>query len=424
MEPFFILQIQIVKSEVYSYPPVDRFKPKAVNMNKVQRFFWVCSGSSIEILKRCPTDANKYVGIGATIFFTGLLAAISAAYALYTVFNNLVISIIFGVVWGAMIFNLDRYIVSSMKKNSSRWKEFFMAVPRLILAILIAVVISKPLELKIFETEIDAELILMEQKIFKEQEDLVANRFDTSKIQLNQKIATLKQEITEKSLQRDELVIIAQKEADGTGGSMRRNLGPIYRAKKADADKASQELQELTQKNQALINQYYRNLDRTDSVISVEISAMGRQRLSGMAARIDALNNLTKKSEAIYWANLFIILLFIAIETAPIFVKLISDRGPYDERLASHEHVYHVHSKEKINNLDQQLKENTQVFNNDSDNHIDDQVSIKNELREKILKAEAEVTTEIIDHWKGEEISKLKNGRKGNPDAQPHPKND
>lgn len=391
-------------------------------MNKIQQFFWICSGSSVEILKRCPTDANKYIGIGATIFFTGLLAAISAAYALNTVFDNLVISIIFGLVWGAMIFNLDRYIVSSMKKSNSRWREFLMAVPRLILAILIAVVISKPLELKIFETEIEAELILMEQKLFKEQEDLVAKRFDSAKIQLNQVIAALKQEIVDKSNQRDELVIIAQQEADGTGGSMRRNLGPIYRAKKADADKANQELQALTQKNQALIDQYYRELMETDSLIAMEIDAMGRQRLSGMAARIDALNNLTKKSEAIYWANLFIILLFIAIETAPIFVKLISDRGPYDDRLESHEHVYHVHNKEKINNLNQKLKENTQLFNNESDNHIDDQVSVKNELREKMLKAEAEVANETINHWKGEEIERLKNGQRDKHDPITQPK--
>ncbi|MCG8318879.1 MAG: DUF4407 domain-containing protein [Cytophagales bacterium] len=391
-------------------------------MNKIQQFFWICSGSSVEILKRCPTDANKYIGIGATIFFTGLLAAISAAYALNTVFDNLAISIIFGLVWGAMIFNLDRYIVSSMKKSNSRWREFLMAVPRLILAILIAVVISKPLELKIFETEIEAELILMEQKLFKEQEDLVAKRFDSAKIQLNQVIAALKQEIVDKSNQRDELVIIAQQEADGTGGSMRRNLGPIYRAKKADADKANQELQALTQKNQALIDQYYRELMETDSLIAMEIDAMGRQRLSGMAARIDALNNLTKKSEAIYWANLFIILLFIAIETAPIFVKLISDRGPYDDRLESHEHVYHVHNKEKINNLNQKLKENTQLFNNESDNHIDDQVSVKNELREKMLKAGAEVANETINHWKGEEIERLKNGQRDKHDPITQPK--
>ncbi len=380
-------------------------------MNAIQRFFWICSGASLDILKKCPSEANKYIGIGATIFFTGLLAAISASYALFTVFGNVFMAIVFGLVWGAMIFNLDRYLVSSMKKNNNRWKEFLTALPRLLLAVLIAVVISKPLELKIFETEIDAELIKMEQAIYKEQEDLLDLRFQPTITAINAEIVSLKEEIEAKAKLRDELQIIAQQEADGTGGSMQRNLGPIYKAKKADADNAALELKVLREKNEALINSLYQQLQATDQQMVDEITAMGRTRLNGMAARIDALSNLTKKSEAIYWANIFIILLFIAIETAPIFVKLISERGPYDDRLDSHERIFHVNNKEQINKLDQTLKENTSLFNNQSDNHIEDEVSVKNSLREEMLKAEGEVARKKIDHWKNEELSKLSNGQ-------------
>ena len=64
----------------------------------------------------------------------------------------------FGILWGLMIFNLDRYIVSSIKKTGSFWNQFFMAVPRLILATFLGIVISKPLELKIFEKEVNKQL--------------------------------------------------------------------------------------------------------------------------------------------------------------------------------------------------------------------------------------------------------------------------
>ncbi|MDN5200773.1 DUF4407 domain-containing protein [Fulvivirgaceae bacterium BMA10] len=380
-------------------------------MNHLKQFFWHCSGSDIALLKRCPTDSNKYIGIGATIFFTGLLAAISASYGLFTVFDSVIIAIAFGIVWGAMIFNLDRYIVSSMKKNGNAWRQFSMALPRLILAILIAVVISKPLELKIFESEIEAELILMEQEIFKEQEDLVKNRYQGRVDLLKQEIVNLKREIADKAAQRDQLVIIAQQEADGTGGSMRRNLGPIYRAKKADADKAELELIDLTAKNQPLIDAKLAEITEMDSSVVTDIANLGREKLDGMAARMDALNNLTKKSQAILLANWFIILLFIAIETAPIFVKLISNRGPYDELLDSHEHAFKVNSEEKINNLSQTSKERITLFNNESENLIDEKVNIDNDIRAKRLKAESEVTHKSIDHWKGEEIAKLKNGK-------------
>ncbi len=376
-------------------------------MNKIKQFFWMCSGADVAILKRCPSDTNKYIGIGATIFFTGLLAAISASYALYTVFHSAGIAVLFGIVWGAMIFNLDRYIVSSMKKNKSPWKEFLVALPRIILALLIAVVISKPLELKIFESEIKAELILMEQRVFKEQDSLIQIRYQSKIDQLNLEIPPLKNEISNIAAHRDALAITAQQEADGTGGSMQRNLGPIYKVKKADADKAENELIVLTTKNQAIIDQKLKEIAGIKNTIATEKVNMGRERLDGMAARIDALSNLTKKSEAILWANWFIILLFIAIETAPIFVKLISNKGPYDERLEAHEYAYKVNREEQINGLAQLTKERIAVFNNESENTMDEKVTVGNAVREKMKNAESEVTSKRIDHWKEESLSKL-----------------
>ena len=92
-------------------------------MNKLKRFFWLCSGANRHILEKCPTEGSKYAGIGATIFFTGVFAALAGAYSLYTVFENYIVSVIFGIVWGLMIFNLDRYIVSSMRKEGNSKKR-------------------------------------------------------------------------------------------------------------------------------------------------------------------------------------------------------------------------------------------------------------------------------------------------------------
>ena len=123
-------------------------------MEKLKQFFWVCSGVHIPLLKKSEVESSKYAGIGATIFFTGIFAAVAASYALYTVFDNGWIATAFGMVWGLMIFNLDRYIVSSMRKEGNTLREFKTALPRIILAVLISIVIAKPLEMKIFEKEI------------------------------------------------------------------------------------------------------------------------------------------------------------------------------------------------------------------------------------------------------------------------------
>ena len=315
-------------------------------MRKVISFFWFCSGADTEILKKCPSETAKYTGIGATVFFTGVFAFLSASYALYTVFENFFTSIAFGMVWGLMIFNLDRFIVSSMRKEGRAGREFAMAIPRLILAILISVVIARPLELKIFEKEIAPELIVMEQEKYAEQETQLMSRFIPYQDSLRAQISGLKQEIQEKAAKRDELLRVAQEEADGTGGSRRRNLGPIYKVKKADADKAERELAELSLQNGQRISSLEALLSGSIGLMNKEMTSLERSRLNGPAARMEALDRITRNSEAIFLAHWFILLLFIAIETAPVFVKLISPKGPYDNLLRIAEHGFIVEETE------------------------------------------------------------------------------
>ncbi len=316
-------------------------------MKSLKEFFWFCSGSSPELLHRCPTERSKYTGIGATVLFTGIFAALAGGYALYTVFDNWFPAVIFGLLWGAMIFNLDRYIVSSMKKEGNTLKEIRTAIPRIILAVLLAFVISKPLELKMFESEINGELVLMEQALYKKQEDTIKARFVPSIQLLTEEIKHLKDEIGAKEQNRDELRRIAQQEADGTGGSMRRNLGPIYRVKKQDADRVDSELQALKAQNDSLAAEKQRDIEMLQLAYSQEIAGLNRERYDGLAARLHALGNLTEKSRPIFLANIFIILLFIAIETAPVFVKLIGSKGPYDDLLHTHEHGFDMYRVEQ-----------------------------------------------------------------------------
>src|SRR5688572_1281492 len=187
-------------------------------MQKVISFFRFCSGADTDLLKKCPSETAKYTGIGATVFFTGVFAFLSASYALYTVFDNVLSAIIFGIVWGLMIFNLDRYIVSSMRKEGKTGKELMAASPRIILAIIISIVIAKPLELKIFEKEIGPELVIMEQEVYARQEAKLKSRYQFTQDSLKAERSSLRAAIAAKAKGRDELVRLAQEEADGTGG--------------------------------------------------------------------------------------------------------------------------------------------------------------------------------------------------------------
>ncbi|MDR1829896.1 MAG: DUF4407 domain-containing protein, partial [Candidatus Fibromonas sp.] len=77
----------------------------------VQYFFIIiCSGANREIIEHCQIEWSKYTSIGATVFFTGLLASLSGGYAIYSVFQTsehaFRAAVCFGLLWGLVIFNL------------------------------------------------------------------------------------------------------------------------------------------------------------------------------------------------------------------------------------------------------------------------------------------------------------------------------
>ncbi|MGB3799191.1 MAG: DUF4407 domain-containing protein [Lewinella sp.] len=319
-------------------------------------FFLFCSGVDRSTLDQVPSDENKYLGIGGTIFFTGVLAFFSAAYACYTIFDSYLLAVGFGVIWGLMIFNLDRYIVSSMKSDRGFFKNFLLATPRIAMAVLLALVISKPLELKIFEKEINAELIVMEQETFKVQEDRIQARYSDLIATNVAEVEAWKSVIDDKTVARDAADAAALAEADGSGGSGVRNMGPIYRAKQAIAADAQTELTATIAQLQPRIDKKTARVEELRATISAEITALDRGSYGGIAARIEALERLSQRSEAIQLAVLFVTLLFIAIETAPIFTKLIAPRSPYDYLMAEHEQRYAVTAEDSMTERATKLK--------------------------------------------------------------------
>src|SRR5258706_3628084 len=338
-------------------------------MKEITDFLLFASGADVQLLEQCPSEKSKYVGIGGTVFFTGLFAAIAAAYALFTVFDNYFISIALGLTWGLMIFNLDRFIVSSMRKEEKLWRELLTALPRILLAVIISIVIANPIELKIFAKEIEPELVVMEQQVYSSQEAEVKTRYEPTINQLRQDIQKLKQELIDKTNQRNELVLIAQQEADGTGGSKIKNLGLIYKLKKADAERVEAELIELTKTNNSKLALLENQLKDSEANRSEAIRALVHSKIDGPAARMEALDRLTDESSAMMLAHIFIIILFLMIESTPILVKLLSKKGPYDSLLHMTEHEFTCKEIESIAVANAETKQRTAVLNSTEQNY-------------------------------------------------------
>src|SRR5688572_7241059 len=122
-------------------------------------FLWWCAGAHQKLLRQFPAEQTKYAGLGGVILATFVLAALASGYAIHSVFGNWLWTISFAIIWGLIIFNFDRFLVSTMRKYGiSKRKQLWMAVPRLVLALLIGLTIARPLELKIFEKEINVKM--------------------------------------------------------------------------------------------------------------------------------------------------------------------------------------------------------------------------------------------------------------------------
>ncbi|MBF4470639.1 MULTISPECIES: DUF4407 domain-containing protein [Flavobacterium] len=296
----------------------------------LKQFFILCSGADKPLLEGCSEgEQTKYVGIGATVFFTAVMAFIASAYALFTVFDNVIPALLFGFVWALLIFNLDRFIVSTIRKRNNFSSEFLQATPRILLAIIIAIVISKPLEIKIFEKEINTVLLKEKNAMALNNKKEVSSYFKSDLDKNKNEIKNLKTEIANKEKEVNTLYQTYIQEAEGTAGTKLMGKGPVFKEKIAKHDLAKKELDTIQKNNLAKIAVLEKSTKtlQTDLDKKVTETQPVIDGFDGLMARINALNKLP------WLPSFFIMLLFLAIETSPIIAKLLSPKGEYDYKL-------------------------------------------------------------------------------------------
>ncbi|QNM85635.1 DUF4407 domain-containing protein [Polaribacter pectinis] len=319
----------------------------------LKNFFLTCSGVDKNLIENCSNgEQNKYVGIGATVFFTAVMATIAGSYALFTVFDNIFASIFFGLIWGLLIFNLDRFIVSTLKKSDSKWREFLQASPRILLAVIIAIVISKPLELKLFEKEINQVLLTEKNQKTLDNKTEIAAQFTPEIASISSEIEGLKQEINTQEAKTNALYETYIAEAEGRKGTKLLGKGPVYKEKRDKHDASLFALNNLKKENAEKIKN--KEADIATLIENQKIYESKTQPIianfDGLMARINALGKLP------WLPSFFIFLLFLAIETSPIFAKLISPKGEYDFKLEDNESAIKTWVKQQVDQRNQLLQ--------------------------------------------------------------------
>lgn len=410
-----------------------------MSYSSLKSFFLFCSGAHLPFLdsEECQYEHNKYIGIGTAVFFTAVFAFISSSYAFNFVFENVLISLIIGLVWGSFVFSLDRYIVATLKKEENKLIEIFKASPRIVLAILLAIVISKPLELKIFEKEIDQKLIEIQGENEKKQNEAIFSKYPQLDI-LNQQFESTKQEYFKASQEYDYLMLSAQNEADGSSGTGKRGLGEVYELKKKNADLKKTEKDNLALK----LDNVKLKLDSLYSQINLEVNSQERARENGLLARIEALDRLGyteeiiqpsfptgldstksikvssysvksepkvfKSKNAMYWATWFITVLLISIELAPLLLKIFTEKGNYDLKVRAIEEKQKSREIEEISRLNDEVNTRIRINSGINENSIQQELNDNKNLLKEISRAQLGITKEIIEIWKKEQLKEVK----------------
>jgi hypothetical protein len=370
-----------------------------VRFSPFLNFFIFCSAADKNILQRCPaSERNKYASIGATVFFTGVLACLSGGYALYTVFNNMAIAIGLGIFWGALVFNLDRFIVSTIKKSEKRFGQLKQITPRLLLAIFLAIVISKPLELKIFEQEISEQLHYTGVHKIEEIDALYEQKIKLK----SEEIQLLKAKTEERFVQREKYYEAYKCECEGSCGTGAKGVGSECKRKQDKYIKADKEYLEIKAQHESQIERIDQDVLALKKEKEQYKAELKTSFANGLMAKLNALNELPSGP------SLAIVLLLICIEIAPIFAKFLSPFGPYDHLLKTIEYDYEIEEISSINLRNQKLNNHLTLIASVEQEKVEQQIMNNKETLHLIEMAHQELVKEQLNIWVEQEKMKLR----------------
>jgi Domain of unknown function (DUF4407) len=128
-------------------------------IKRVTDFMSWLGGGDPKIVAQVPRSQARFVQMAGVLLTTSGIAVLSMIFALHDgVKVPLFTALVLGVLWGFVILNLDRFLVLSMDAAGSRRNLLLMAVPRLALAAVLSLVISTPMVLRVFASDINAQL--------------------------------------------------------------------------------------------------------------------------------------------------------------------------------------------------------------------------------------------------------------------------
>jgi len=130
-----------------------------------------CGGANVKFLRdNCPNERHKFYPIGLGVLITTSLGFISMMFATHSIFGansfgEEAVLILFSLFWAFAIFTIDWGLIKTMRKSknedpsiSDRVRAAVPVIFRLAVALILSFSISRPMEVKIYEKRLKAQI--------------------------------------------------------------------------------------------------------------------------------------------------------------------------------------------------------------------------------------------------------------------------
>ena len=393
-------------------------------VSKFTKFLWWCAGADKQILQMSPmVDRVKFAGIGGLVLCTGLLAFCSGGYAFYTIFSpkggnidpevthipTVIGSVIGGLIWGLVVFNMDRFIISSTSKGDGTYKmtgpELINAIPRILIALILGFALSAPLETRILKTEIEQEL--NEKKLDRENElntktDLnIQLKQKNLSIELSKNIADINFIESEKEKRRIEIAALSnkiQEEIAGRSGSGKAGVGPTVLRETEDLATQKKDFEEFkTLKDPELKLLKSKKAHNEFLIQDLETQKQKEYiRNKDSASKVDGLMERIKISHEVGgWIPWVIFFVLLSIEMGPIFFKMMVQKGVYDYLVENYNQRFKAQNGIITKGDLVHAKDGAILAEHDRYLEVDKEITSK----KQVLEIESELKSKVLENY-------------------------
>jgi hypothetical protein len=333
----------------------------------------MAAGVDRDLLDEAPEERARYVGIGGTVLSTAGVAAGAMALLVSTVLGASGWAIVLpSLLWGLLIFNLDRWLIASTHGVSRRW----MLIPRIILAVLLGIVVAEPLVLWTFRSAIEQEIVTQrtedldaletdlrfcnpvdatqrgDRQTLDRCDELVLNVAappGTAVAELRAQLKTATDDRDVLRLQQVQLADRLQRERAGEGGggtTTQRGDGPVAQALAADLEDVQRRLDTanvLVQQREEALTAETNESSESVGALAEELKEEIDTRLEeeratfsdppGLLERIEGLGSLTNDNRHLFFVRWFLTLFIVALDCMPVLAKAMSGKTAYDRML-------------------------------------------------------------------------------------------